>query len=158
MMVLSRWRVLETGSITLPNSRDIGAVATADADGRSVRVYSVHLSATYRASVEHAAEAAKARDREARRIAGLASAGKTPVIVAGDLNTTQGSAPYARLARGRTDAALALGKPSPTFPRALPAVRLDHVFVSKLLRPVRVVTKRGASDHLMVVVDVAWEK
>jgi len=157
MMVLSRWRLVKTQAITLRNSRDIGTVAVVATPGGAVRVYSVHLSATYRMSAAHIAESGKAREREAARIAELAAGSKAPVIVAGDLNASHGSTPYATLTRRLSDCAFTLGKPSPTFPRALPALRLDHVFVSEQLRPIRVETRRGASDHLMLVVDLAWK-
>jgi endonuclease/exonuclease/phosphatase family metal-dependent hydrolase len=153
MMVLSRFPLSATGAVALEGSRVLGAVATVDAGGTKIRVYSVHLSATYRASVPHAREARLAREREARRIAELAANEQAPVVVAGDLNAGQGSKPHAELAKVLDDAAARLSeRPQPTFPASLPVVRLDHIFASKRLVPIRAEVQRGASDHLMLVV------
>jgi endonuclease/exonuclease/phosphatase family metal-dependent hydrolase len=50
-------------------------------------------------------------------------------------------------------------RPKPTFPSALPFLRLDHVFVSESVRVLGVVVPhdaraRRASDHLPLIVDL----
>lgn len=157
MMILSRFPLSQTGTIRLPRSRNIGAAATVDIGGKKIRVYSFHLSATYRVSAKHYTESQQARELEAARITELAGKQPLPVIVAGDLNTIRGSRPYAIVTEKLTDCAAKLSpSPPPTFPAALPALRLDHVFVSKHFTPARATVSKGPSDHLMLVVDLAW--
>ena len=158
MMVLSRFRLTDTGAVTLQGSRVVGAVATVHAGGRKLRVYSVHLSATYRLSVEHLRQTAKAREREAARVMALVATRTEPLIVAGDLNSPPGSKPYQTFAATLADCALKLSpSPPPTYPAGLPAVRIDYVFASTHLVPARARVRKGASDHLLLVVDLAWK-
>lgn len=82
-------------------------------------------------------------------------------ILCGDLNAVPNATTYRRIARRLRDAQRALPghRPRPTFPAALPCLRLDHVFVSEPFR-VRAVTvprdarARRASDHLPLIVDL----
>jgi endonuclease/exonuclease/phosphatase family metal-dependent hydrolase len=74
-------------------------------------------------------------------------------ILGGDLNDGPRSDVVRRLA---TDALFRVGSP-PTYPAALPLLRLDHLLVDRRLRVVAVHRPglrhiRGASDHLPIVV------
>jgi endonuclease/exonuclease/phosphatase family metal-dependent hydrolase len=85
-------------------------------------------------------------------------------VFCGDLNAVPNAMTYRRFARRLRDSQRALPghKPLPTFPSALPFLRLDHVFVSEHLR-VRGVEiphharARRASDHLPLIVDLELE-
>ena len=155
MMILSRFPLSEPTAIQIENSRDIGAAATLSIQNTPVRVLSVHLSATYRISAEHYEESREARGREATRIMQFIEKRRGPVIIAGDLNTTQGSKPYETFSSALTDCAAKLSPhPAATYPAALPTLRLDHVFVSSHFVPVKAATRKGGSDHLLLIVDL----
>ena len=83
---------------------------------------------------------------------------REPVILVGDLNATPRSRAYRRLASQLWDAQARLPKPRATFPSRLPFLRIDHVFVSRSIRVMRVETVRTplarvASDHLPLLVE-----
>jgi hypothetical protein len=81
-----------------------------------------------------------------------------PVIVCGDLNASPLSPAYQLLSARLTDThrTSATDSPGPTFLSSYPLVRLDHIFASRHLVPIRgTVVRSGesrlASDHLPVV-------
>lgn len=83
-----------------------------------------------------------------------------PTILAGDFNATSITRPYQILTARLDDAQRRLGlKPSvKTFPARLPAIRIDHGFVSPEVRVLAVFTPaspeaRIASDHLPLAMD-----
>jgi len=85
---------------------------------------------------------------------------REPVIVLGDFNATPQGRVYRRLAAHLCDAQAEahLPKPKATFPSRLPMLRIDHVFVSRSIRVLRVETVRTplariASDHLPLLVE-----
>ena len=85
---------------------------------------------------------------------------REPVIVLGDFNATPRGRVYRRLAAHLCDAQAEaqLPKPKATFPSRLPMLRIDHVFVSRSIRVLRVDTVRTplariASDHLPLLVE-----
>jgi endonuclease/exonuclease/phosphatase family metal-dependent hydrolase len=83
---------------------------------------------------------------------------REPVILVGDLNATPRSRAYLRLAAHLWDAQTRLPRPKATFPSRLPFLRIDHVFVSRSIRVLRVETVRTplariASDHLPLLVE-----
>jgi endonuclease/exonuclease/phosphatase family metal-dependent hydrolase len=85
---------------------------------------------------------------------------REPVIVLGDFNATPRGRVYRRLTAHLCDAQAEahLPKPKATFPSRLPMLRIDHVFVSRSIRVLRVETVRTplariASDHLPLLVE-----
>lgn len=85
---------------------------------------------------------------------------KGPVLLAGDFNATSITRPYQTLAARLDDAQRRLGlKPSiKTFPARLPAIRIDHCFVSADVRITgafapSAAKARTASDHLPLIID-----
>jgi endonuclease/exonuclease/phosphatase family metal-dependent hydrolase len=85
---------------------------------------------------------------------------REPVILLGDFNATPRSRAYQRLTAHLWDAQaqVRLARPKATFPSRLPVLRLDHVFVSRSIRVLRVETVRSplarvASDHLPLLVE-----
>lgn len=87
-----------------------------------------------------------------------------PTILCGDFNATSITQPYRTLVRRLDDAQRRLGlKPSlKTFPSTFPAIRIDHVFVSRHIRVTGASTPnsplaRNASDHLPLVIDFEIE-
>jgi endonuclease/exonuclease/phosphatase family metal-dependent hydrolase len=85
---------------------------------------------------------------------------REPVILLGDFNASPRSRAYQRLTSHLWDAQAApqLARPKATFPSRLPMLRIDHVFVSRSVRVLRVETVRTplarvASDHLPLLVE-----
>jgi len=85
---------------------------------------------------------------------------REPVILLGDFNATPRSRAYQRLVSYLRDAQAETRSPRPkaTFPSRLPMLRIDHVFVSRSIRVLRVETVRTplarvASDHLPLLVE-----
>lgn len=82
-------------------------------------------------------------------------------VFCGDLNAVPNATTYRRFARWMHDSQRRLHghRPRPTFPAALPFLRLDHIFVSEQIRVLGVevphhARARRASDHLPLVVDL----
>jgi endonuclease/exonuclease/phosphatase family metal-dependent hydrolase len=87
---------------------------------------------------------------------------RNPIVVLGDLNATSRARSYRRLASRFVDAqtAPAASGRRATFPTRYPALRIDYVFVDRLIEVLAAQTVRTplalmASDHLPVVVDLA---
>jgi endonuclease/exonuclease/phosphatase family metal-dependent hydrolase len=85
-----------------------------------------------------------------------------PHVLCGDLNSPQRSSTYRRLTTKLRDLPLAFsqGNARPTFPAALPALRIDHVMASDGVQvhsshTGRSALARRASDHLPLVVDLS---
>ena len=78
-----------------------------------------------------------------------------PLVLAADVNEEPGGPAWGALARGLVDVARHCG---PTFPLRAPTRRLDAVLVDPRLQVVDVRVPRPApvTDHLPVVVDLAW--
>jgi endonuclease/exonuclease/phosphatase family metal-dependent hydrolase len=86
---------------------------------------------------------------------------RDPVILAGDFNATPRSRAYRKLTARLRDAQRtpAVRRPSVTFPTRLPALRLDHLFVSRSVdvtaaSTIRTTLARLASDHFPLVADI----
>lgn len=83
-----------------------------------------------------------------------------PLVVCGDLNSSQFSPVYRRLSRDLVDVQRAEGaRARPTWPSRLPLFRIDHVFASRALRVARCEVRRDAlsrlaSDHLPLVAEL----
>jgi hypothetical protein len=80
----------------------------------------------------------------------------TPDIVAGDFNTPRGAGALSLLPHGLENAYTQAGwGPSGTYPRWLPVLHIDHVFVGPRLRARSYgVADLGAGRHAAVVVEV----
>ncbi len=83
-----------------------------------------------------------------------------PQVLIGDFNAIPSSATYKAAARRLTDVQSALPRRSgPTFPSRYPLLRIDHIFVSPGIIPVKTEVistplARRASDHLPVLATV----
>ena len=86
-----------------------------------------------------------------------------PVIFCGDLNAGALSKTYRKLARHFVDVQRALDDPllpKPTFHSKSPLFRIDHMFISKYLTPLKVevpinTDTQMASDHLPLIAELA---
>jgi endonuclease/exonuclease/phosphatase family metal-dependent hydrolase len=85
---------------------------------------------------------------------------RQPAILAGDLNAIPRSRAYQRLAARLRDAQSCVEghRPQATYPSPVPRMRIDHVFLTDLVKVLRVERLRTplariASDHLPLVVE-----
>ncbi len=152
MALLSRWPISQAVNVRLPEGAEprsaMSVVVISPKSGRALRFVGIHF---YRTADERMAQA-EALDRA---LAG----GDTATILAGDFNSTPGSAVMARL----SDSWSVVGKGEDhfTFPSYGPDREIDFV----LFRPAdafevisqRLIDEPVASDHRPVVVDLAWK-
>lgn len=147
-----------------------------DVDGQAVTVYGVHLSLPKRENphfgiitgidsldfVLHYDETH--RNRQIMNLSELVQAETNPVIIAGDFNTSHSSPILENLvAVGMRDAFHTVGTDwGMTWshnPPDLPLIRIDYIWSSPELRPLRI--ERGnfiGSDHLALVADFAFSE
>jgi endonuclease/exonuclease/phosphatase family metal-dependent hydrolase len=80
-----------------------------------------------------------------------------PLVIGGDLNAHPGDPSPARIAATYPDAWTHVdGSEGWTFPSDMPTARIDFLFVSARVEPLRARTVGGTtSDHLMVVADLS---
>gem|GEM_PF-3154221 len=154
--LLSRFPVQQARTVRLPTSRGreprAVLVARLVVDGRPLTVLGTHLGLN---QVERLWQTARLKE--------LAAAANGPVVLLGDFNAHPWSPELKQLTdgpAGLVDVHAAAGSGDGlTFPAHLPLARIDYAFVSQDLAP-RVLAVRawttGASDHLPVVVDLAW--
>ena len=166
--ILSRYPLTDASDSLPSDLRWFTQTAEVDIGGLHVTVYNVHLYATTvlsdlaagRSVVDGLAGGAAAREEQAAALAQDVAARAGPVIVAGDLNTTDQSTAYALLTRHLDDAHRQAGSGfGHTFPAyrgsfhgvpILPrAVRIDMILYSSDFQAVesRVVPEHGESDH-----------
>ncbi len=137
-------------------------------DGRMLHVVSVHLQGAVTEVGLHRAAAWQShymnrisrreemrdlrRFLEVRKLYGMA-----PILIGGDFNAPAGDAVFRELTPDFTDAFAAVGSGwGDTFPNKTPLLRIDHIYASSQLQPVRACTVETAnSDHRMVVADFA---
>jgi endonuclease/exonuclease/phosphatase family metal-dependent hydrolase len=83
---------------------------------------------------------------------------RLPTIIAGDFNAPANDAVYRLLGNDFSDAFNAVGTGwGNTYHRSLPLLRIDHIFSSKMLIPLRSKTiPLESSDHKAVIVDYIY--
>jgi endonuclease/exonuclease/phosphatase family metal-dependent hydrolase len=122
--------------------------------GRSISVLNTHLSIHFRERMLQIEQLLGAE-----WLANAESA--IPLVICGDLNSTQFSPVYRRLRSDLRDAQRANGsRAACTWPSRLPFLRIDHVFTSWNLNVARCEVKRDAlsmvaSDHLPLVAELS---
>ena len=147
LMVSPGLRVVEAHAVRLPRRKGLhrrGVVlGVVERDGVRLGVAGTHLDLDAAARLETATSVRAALpDRH-------------PLVLAADVNEEPGGPAWTALARGLVDAARDCG---PTFPLRDPVRRIDAVLVDPRLAVVDVRVPRPApvTDHLPVVVDLAW--
>ncbi|MEI9947841.1 MAG: endonuclease/exonuclease/phosphatase family protein [Pseudomonadota bacterium] len=84
-----------------------------------------------------------------------------PLVICGDLNSSQFSPVYRRLRKDLVDAQRAnRARALPTWPSRLPLFRIDHLFTSPSVRVIRCEVRRDslsmlASDHLPLLAELS---
>jgi len=161
--VLTRWRI--SREVRNPQYRD-QQVTVRMPDSRHVEIVNVHLRASRPDARLWLPECWRTH-RDARKIrrhelaVALAMLEQTtplasrPAILGGDFNTPAGSAIYRLLDPGFIDAFSRTGRGwGDTYPRRFPIHRIDRIFATPGLTPVRsAAVTLTASDHRMVVAD-----
>jgi endonuclease/exonuclease/phosphatase family metal-dependent hydrolase len=156
--ILSRLPIeaTRTYDLSVPGREPRGCLrADVIAPGGRIHFFAAHLGLHWR---ERRRQAAQLLSADILRDAALAH----PLLLVGDFNAwSNGSAVPRWLRRQLVDCALAAGREEPTFPAALPFLRLDRAYVDgavevRACEVIRTALARGASDHLPLIVDVAF--
>lgn len=174
--LFSRYPFLEEGLITIEPATDTrdgrSAVRTVvDVNGQEITIYGVHLSLPRREQTRFHIHThidtlnfilrydETHRNTQIRTLAEYIEAETNPVILAGDFNTSHSSPILGNLAAvGLSDTFRSVGTQWgmtwPYLPPKYPMIRIDYVWASAQLRPLRVhVGDFVGSDHLSLVVD-----
>ncbi|HLT57210.1 MAG TPA: endonuclease/exonuclease/phosphatase family protein [Limnochordales bacterium] len=155
-LLLSRYPLQDARTIALPTGpgREPRAAVAARVvvGGRTLTVLGTHLGLN---QAERLLQTARLRE--------LAAGQPGPVVVMGDFNARPGAPEIQQLTAGPgglVDTHQVAGAgPGLTFPAGQPAARIDYVFVSPDLASLVLRASPWptlASDHLPVVVDLAW--
>jgi endonuclease/exonuclease/phosphatase family metal-dependent hydrolase len=147
--ILSRWPIVDSDGVLLASQGEQMAVAHAEVmvtDGRAVHVYGTRLGRTE-----------EERDRQWGGVVGFV-AERSPALIGIDLGTTPEDEVYQQVtAAGFTDPHAELGiVEANSFPSQLPVRRVDYVLVRNLKPLALQMVDSTASDHRLVVVEVAW--
>lgn len=147
LLVSRRLRVVEAHAVKLPRRRGLhrrGVVlGVLELEGERLAVTGTHLD------LEPAARLANAA-----RVRG-ALPDTYPLVIAADVNEEPGGPAWQALSEGLVDAAAGCG---PTFPLRAPHRRIDALLVDPRLQvvDVRVPRPGPVTDHLPIVVELAW--
>lgn len=160
MAVLSRWPIESAENIRLPDGAEprtaLAVSVRLPASGELLRFVGIHF---YRTEEERLAQAVQLEERLARstRPEGRAGSGGIPTILAGDFNSTPGSAVMDHLGIAWTD--VPKGADRLTFPSWAPQREIDFVLVRPATRfrvlNARMLDEPVASDHRPVFVRLA---
>lgn len=159
--ILSRKPLSNVRSHTLiPGSDRQVLVAEIEAGGRRVTVAGVHFATNMpgasRARLwSYLQGSAKSRTVQVQDLTTMLP--KNTTIIAGDCNLPPRGLAFARMTRRYADSFSAARGFGYTYPANMPLIRIDHVFASRDLVPTKWrAVGTGASDHLAVVVDMAF--
>ncbi len=156
--ILSRlpMRVLRAGPLPSPHGEQRGAIKVEIMTPRGpVLIVNTHLGVLPRERRPQASGLV--------RDGWLESPDGVPMMLCGDFNAMPNSVVHRLLGQHLRDGQRTDGrKPKATWPGRLPSARIDHVFIGPTMTVKAVDVPRGAlpriaSDHLPLVVDVAWE-
>jgi endonuclease/exonuclease/phosphatase family metal-dependent hydrolase len=146
--ILSRFPIVAHKNTWLyrsPDQEQRGLLqATLDIHGMRVQAYNTHLSAS----------SAVDRLEQAKQIQELIGETKDPTFLTGDMNATSDAPEIKTLSSFLTDSWTVAGRgPGYTIESSEPTKRIDYVFTSDEIRPLKdrvVTTDPAASDHLPV--------
>jgi endonuclease/exonuclease/phosphatase (EEP) superfamily protein YafD len=161
--VITRWKIER--EINDPNRRK-QQVSIATPSGKKIEVVNVHLATAatdlrlWRMAVWVGHRANRATHRQElsqdfQQLRNTTQFPATPTVFGGDFNSTASDGIHRQLAGDFVDAFAAVGTGlGNTFQRRLPFMRIDYLYGSRELTPVRcrTVTTRH-SDHRMVIAD-----
>lgn len=133
---------------------------SADVDGREVVIVNVHMAIPFRPgpSMLHPGKLRAANSLRMSQVEELLASLPTdrPAIICGDFNTPPNTRIYRALASALTNSFQRCGRGAGlSFLTALPLVRIDHIFLTKDVLPVRCWMPRvRASNHRPVCADI----
>lgn len=177
--ILSRYPYIESEILRIEQATDehdgrLALRAVLDIDGQMITVYGVHLNLPRQENFHFGLETEQwplsfilrynetRRNRQIRNLRTRIAQEPYPVVLAGDFNTSHSSTILNELrAIGLVDSFDAIGgdwgMTWPYFKNLRPVLRIDHIWVSNSLRPLRL---QGGiymgSDHLPLVADFAF--
>lgn len=175
--ILSRYPLVDLSAFVPPSLNQFAQVVQIQVNSRTLILYNVHLSPTnpfYDLEVKNSIAQGihlsfETRKQQVDLLVSDIARRQEPIIVAGDMNTTEQSEAYALLAHDLQDAHRVSGRGfGHTFPayrgsfRGLPIiprmVRVDMIFYSASFASVRSQVGReyGESDHLPVWAELVW--
>lgn len=168
LAVFSKWPIVDKEVHVPPvDNWRVFLRAEVRVHGRPLNVICLHLNTAaeaeslsiHRGSLSsYLRRASAARSLQVSELLGLARGIRGPLIIAGDFNTPPRGRIYRRMARSFQDsfarAGWGLGY---SFKSAMPVMRIDYIWASKDLRPIRCTAPSlNTSDHRPVVADIAF--
>lgn len=176
VQIFSRYPFLETSLVTIDPADEnwdgrAAVRAVVDVDGQAISIYGVHLSLPRREQARFNIITSNntlnfvlrydetRRNKQIRNLAEHIDGETNPVILAGDFNTSHSSPIInAFSAIGLHDAfrtvGIDWGMTYPYIPPKYPMIRIDYVWYSSQLRPLRMqIGEFIGSDHLPLIVD-----
>ncbi len=149
MAILSRAPLSTCRTLDAGTGRIYGVSAEVGGD-RPCRVFSIHLTSSYRVDPRHAMRTTAARLREAAHLARHVETCGRPCIVAGDFNAVPGMPEHEHL----SNVLMRVTTTRPTCPSEAPMLSIDHIYCTPEMGPAHNWTVRTLiSDHLPVVAD-----
>lgn len=159
----SRLPLSHAGSRRFPESNNGFAWFDVQHQGRSFRLFNVHLQSyafgSWRRIPQRLPAGLRARSLEADEVAQAVAASPLPCVVCGDFNDVPASYAVHRISAGLTDGFRAAGRGlAVTYRGPLPAGRIDYVFCSPELEftGYRHLRSPAFDDHLWVCADLRW--
>lgn len=151
MAILTRTPLRDTRTLDAGTGRIYGVSGLLETRGKAVRIYSVHLTGTWKTDLQHLTTTSAARFRESEHLCAELRKQKVLFVLAGDFNATPDMAEH----RCLTKVSSPLPTTQPTFPSDQPRLRIDEVYTSRGVRVVKHRVESGrASDHRAITVQV----
>lgn len=176
--IASRYPILDHRYVRFPDSNNNYLWADLAVDGRTVRVFSVHLQTSGIAALRlrfrkdynrdapvdrvlgEVERNSRIRARQVREIRDIIDSTRLPLILAGDFNDTPSSYTYRRMRGGLTDGFQSTGSGyGGTFRYVGGLLRIDYIFCNDDFRFVDYVTLNDdLSDHKAVVAELRFRR
>lgn len=151
LAILCRAPLSEPQTPTTAAERNYAVVATTRWKGQPLRIVCVHLAGTYKLNAEHVSKTSLDRTRDWEALLKTVPEWRTATVLAGDFNTLPAAPQFDTLAESLVSA----GDPGPTFPSQSPALRLDHVWLTRdLLVQSSQSADTQSADHRPILVEI----
>ncbi len=173
MAIFSRYPIIQSQVIEFPSTNNCAIWADVNVEGKTIRVFNVHMQTTSFDRMRAKAAQARAieseegerqiymdytdnleaniieRSRQARLVKGIVSATEFPVILCGDLNDTPGTYTYETLKGNLKDGFQTAGSGfAPTYKGLQNFLRIDYIFHSSSMKGMKYETLDfDMSDH-----------
>ena len=171
-IILSRWKIAGSGSMTFPASTNLSIFADIDIGHDTLRIYNNHLESyniSFTSIIKKLTDSQKEiqekmkgttikRSDQVNTILENIGHSRHPVIICGDFNDTPLSYAYHRLSKGRKDSFKEAGKGfAATFAPLWPLLRIDYILFPKEFSGISHHTPRiNLSDHYPVIAETGY--